>query len=297
MLPWVLLYGFTGWFFNHPGILTGDQVSTFSVSDFPEASLSQIPSAATTAQAVADAINKRAIDEQKTVTLSDVHDAQFRDSFKFTVTCDEATHVVSINPTNGSGHVRTTFIPVQETAKRTRVENPMNGIANVRIGDDTLRAVRNEVSGIVESLLLPAGNSIKQRGQARIEFAAVANEVPVVVTYNLASGKIESVVDSDRRVLGTKTFLEKLHLSRGYSPGVGTRWVWALLVDVMVVSMVFWGISGLFMWWQVKRTRKIGLCVLLVSAVFAALMMVNMHDQLTRKNAVGKPNKVAVKGQ
>ena len=51
----------------------------------------------------------------------------------------------------------------------------------------------------------------------------------------------------------------------------------------MALVMVFWGASGLFMWWQVKATRRWGFVVLLVSAVAAAALGFGMHDVLTPK--------------
>tara|TARA_Y100000589_G_scaffold294654_1_gene300497 strand:- start:1892 stop:2071 length:180 start_codon:yes stop_codon:yes gene_type:complete len=34
---------------------------------------------------------------------------------------------------------------------------------------------------------------------------------------------------------------------------------WAVIVDVMGALMIFWGLSGIFMWWQMKPTRRLGM--------------------------------------
>jgi len=48
----------------------------------------------------------------------------------------------------------------------------------------------------------------------------------------------------------------------------------------MFFSMVFWGISGIFMWWQIKRTRMIGFVILGASAICAAWLVLGMHEEL-----------------
>ena len=34
--------------------------------------------------------------------------------------------------------------------------------------------------------------------------------------------------------------------------------VWAVSVDLVIVAMVFWVVSGLWMWWEMKATRRLG---------------------------------------
>ncbi len=134
---------------------------------------------------------------------------------------------------------------------------------------------------ILDDLKLSSGEAFGGRRSASLVFAAEADGVPCLVTYSVGGGGITSVREDDRPTMDTKTFLQRLHLARMYSPGFDTRWIWALLVDAMFVSMVFWGVSGLMMWWQVKRTRLLGGGVLIASVVFATLLAMNMHDTLT----------------
>jgi hypothetical protein len=54
-------------------------------------------------------------------------------------------------------------------------------------------------------------------------------------------------------------------------------------VDAMAFVMVFWGISGVFMWWQLKNTRVLGFFVLLLSAAAALALGFGMHEVLSPK--------------
>ena len=34
---------------------------------------------------------------------------------------------------------------------------------------------------------------------------------------------------------------------------------WAISVDIAVAGMIFWVLSGLWLWWELKATRRVGL--------------------------------------
>jgi hypothetical protein len=69
-------------------------------------------------------------------------------------------------------------------------------------------------------------------------------------------------------------FLERFHRRRGYATGYGLDTVWAVSVDAFIVAMVFWVLSGLWMWWEMKVTRMLGLTALLAGAgVFAMYLL------------------------
>ncbi len=58
-------------------------------------------------------------------------------------------------------------------------------------------------------------------------------------------------------------FLERFHRRRGYATGYRLDTVWAASVDLFIVATVFWVLSGLWMWWEMKLTRGLGLASLL----------------------------------
>ena len=70
-------------------------------------------------------------------------------------------------------------------------------------------------------------------------------------------------------------------LYRTYPGEFNAKWVWAVVVDAMGFVMCFWGVSGLFMWWQIKATRKPGLAVLALSGVAATVLGVAMYGMLS----------------
>ena len=53
-----------------------------------------------------------------------------------------------------------------------------------------------------------------------------------------------------------------------------------VLVIAAMGVMVFWGLSGIFMWWQIKSVRWIGLATVALGAVIALGMGIAMHGAM-----------------
>jgi hypothetical protein len=77
-----------------------------------------------------------------------------------------------------------------------------------------------------------------------------------------------------------RRFLLRLHTAHTYPSEGGARWYWAVIVDVMAFVMVFWGVSGIVMWWQIKSTRRFGSAAMFVSLIFAAWLVYAMFVEL-----------------
>jgi hypothetical protein len=88
-------------------------------------------------------------------------------------------------------------------------------------------------------------------------------------------GKTRKLV-IERQEFRSATFLERMHRRRGYQQPYALEDTWALSVDVAVVAMVFWSLSGLWLWWELRPTRFWGtLCGaagLILFVLFLALL-------------------------
>lgn len=92
------------------------------------------------------------------------------------------------------------------------------------------------------------------------------------VTFDAAAGKV--VIQ--REEFRAPTFLERMHRRRGYNHPYALEDTWGFSVDAAVVIMVFWSLSGLWLWWEMKSVRLWGMLALVAGlglfAVFAALI-------------------------
>ena len=95
----------------------------------------------------------------------------------------------------------------------------------------------------------------------------------------MQSGRV-SVIGAGSNEVTWRRYLLRLHTAHGYPVQRNTRWYWAIAVDAMFATMTFWGLSGVLMWWQIKRTRLIGAACLILSAVVATWLAIGMHTQL-----------------
>ena len=67
-------------------------------------------------------------------------------------------------------------------------------------------------------------------------------------------------------------FLTRLHSRVGYGGKSTAGVAWAISVDLTIVATVLWIVSGFWMWWELKVTRRWGfLFALLGPAVFALI--------------------------
>ena len=87
----------------------------------------------------------------------------------------------------------------------------------------------------------------------------------IVITRNdLLTPRRLTYTPTDRTVLveklphRTNVMLERFHRRRGYATGYALDTTWAVTVDLVIAAMVFWVLSGLWMWWEMKVTRPLG---------------------------------------
>ncbi|MCX6623169.1 MAG: hypothetical protein NTY38_19310 [Acidobacteria bacterium] len=95
---------------------------------------------------------------------------------------------------------------------------------------------------------------------------------PRQIFYTVSDGKLRV----EKQEFRSQPFLERLHRRRGYrssQPGLDTAW--AVSVDLAIAGMLFWIASGVWMWWELKVTRRIGCyCILGGAALFALFVVV-----------------------
>ncbi len=126
-----------------------------------------------------------------------------------------------------------------------------------------------------------ASSKITEVRSAPLSFQMEGEGRRWLVSYNMQTGSVSGRSTDDPALaseLSTRRFLTRLHTVHGYPNEFGARWIWALIVDAMAFIMVFWGVSGVIMWWQMKRLRRIGAVALTVSAAAAIWVGVGMHN-------------------
>ncbi len=110
---------------------------------------------------------------------------------------------------------------------------------------------------ILKSLDMDGTFSVRQVSGAEQRQLIITRNQPVSprrITYTPETGKLLI----EREVYRTRGFLERLHRRTGYQADFWKENVWAFSVDLVITAMVFWGASGIWMWWEMRATRRWG---------------------------------------
>lgn len=300
LFPWAVLYGVTGFLFNHPTYFADAPTTTIRRADVIGTLLEDAPDVQSQAVTVLAALNEKQLQEAEhpsaPLTLGKAA-ARYatRDSFVATVKADARTFFVTYDPKTSSGVIRETtpkaaaaepapFATGKADAPRQRgmgMGGPMkHDHAGIRIEDSITDRIKAAVPTIMERKGFPRGE-VTVTTSPDIKFPVDVNGQLWTAIYNPLTTAVTGTVGTETSDLSIRSFLLRMHLSRGYPGAVNTKWVWAVGVDAIALTLCFWGVSGLFMWWQIKATRWPGLIVLILSTVIATALGMGMHGLLS----------------
>ena len=311
LLPWAILYAATGVLFNHPTAFSDAPTATFGSKELAGTPMESLPKPAAVAEQVVAGLNARANDGTK-YALVEPDAAKYTRDFAFaTVKAGDTEVSVLFDVNNPGGTVRSKAAPVapkvEEKApfatgasakgapmvkggRHNPKAEPKDEVAHnhgspLALPDPLHGRVKAAVPTVLERTGFPGGD-VNVTSVPDLSFLMSDGTRTWRVTYNALTGTVsgasaESAAPPEE--LSTRRFLTRLHLAHGYPGSQSAKWFWAVVVDAMAFVMVFWGVSGLFMWWQLKGTRKLGLVVLLFSAAAATALGFGMHDFLSPK--------------
>lgn len=293
LFPWAILYGVTGFLFNHPTILADAPTTHFTRADVIGTPLEKTPSPHDQALAVVAALNEMQKPTRPyELAAGEAHYAT-RESFIATVKADKRTFFVVFEPNSSSGTIRETTPPTAAEsapfatgagdAPRQRgmgMMGPMkHNHAGVKIDGSIVDVIKSGVPSLMERKGFPRGE-VAVTTAPDVKFPMQADGALWTAIYNPITTNVSGSIGPPRSDLSLRSFLLRLHLSRGYPGEVTTKWFWAIGVDAIAIILCFWGISGLFMWWQIKSTRTLGLIALTLGLLTALLLGLGMHAVL-----------------
>lgn len=274
LFPWVILYGLTACLFNHPDLFSDRQVR--ETLDIPH-----LPAADTLAAQLVKSIQDKSEADGitgKQFRLKTGNSAFYSRNLTALVTLNDGqTMTVSLNLATGQATTRT---------RSAKPANPNASGPAFAKGKHTLEDGPLDVAkDAIPKALKEAGLDCKEvqvQNAPDLEFQLEVDGDVWDMRYNLQRGSLAARNNESTSNLTVRNFLLRLHTAHGYPNEQNIRWYWAIVVDVMFVAMVFWGISGLFMWWQLKAQRSIGVILVIVSAVLATWLTWGMHAMLSK---------------
>lgn len=128
---------------------------------------------------------------------------------------------------------------------------------------------RAVADGILAHLRLEGAHSVRGRIDRRV---TIHRDDPFD-TRRIHWNAADSTLLVERRLSRAPVILESLHRRRGYQHDILTEDLWAFSVDLVIVAMLFWAGSGIWMWWEMSVTRRYGTIALLVGIVLYAFFL------------------------
>ena len=126
---------------------------------------------------------------------------------------------------------------------------------------------------ILRSLKLEgAHNTPKPGPDGKLVFQRQDIIRPYRITYTPSDQKI--VVERAR--FQWNSFMGTIHRRRGYQQPYALDDAWGFIVDLFIVAALVWALSGLWMWWEMKVTRKWGAVSLGIGAALFAFFLVRL---------------------
>lgn len=98
------------------------------------------------------------------------------------------------------------------------------------------------------------------------------------VLYNMSTGSYR-VDDLDKRTFKFNYLVGNLHELHGYPlSGFSLKWLWVFFADALALLMMIWAITGLIMWFKMKRQFVIGLLIVTISFFLFIAIMINQYE-------------------
>jgi hypothetical protein len=110
-----------------------------------------------------------------------------------------------------------------------------------------------------------------------------ANQPRLVILRNAAFAqhrityfRTENKLLVEKQTFSAPVFVNRAHFRHGYEQPFLSSKTWGFTVDLAIIGMVFWVLSGLVMWWEIKPARLAGAAFALVGIGMFGVLLVTI---------------------
>lgn len=262
LIPWVILYGVTGAMFNHLGLFPRVAIQPVTGGLTADPQMQTFPSPEQLAVRVVESLQNAAADHE--ITLLSNHGAEYTGDLLFETRDGDGQHVVHIDPISRSAWIGT------QPPNEEEPELLLREIRNIQLQPDPHEVAREAAGRVMEAAGRKVKGHLQPLGWTKLNFLATVDGGPVRVTYVLKDGHVDINRFTGQDGMPLRQFFLRMHTSHGQPPHWNARMFWSIAVDTMAIAMVSWSLTGIVMWWQIKRTRAMGIVVIILSLITAA---------------------------
>jgi hypothetical protein len=271
-MPWVLLFGITALSFNHPTVgrgLDGQMIPPPQLKELTGFTGWQPGAVAR------DVVDKLNIDGA--TYMLDTSSARFSGWPLFASKAPGGNEVIILGIDRGMA-----ILTKRDEAPQS-APAPFSG-KSIALPHYQLTRLASQLDGLHEKLGIETSGPLKPHPKIHPELRFVARDDAGTtwnVVYNLSTQELDGRKSSEARHAPFVELLESLHKQHHFPASFGPTFFWALFADLTALTLVFWAISGLFMWWQMKKFRLVGALFLGSAVILASLVMVSTSRDLS----------------
>lgn len=273
VFPWAIFFGASGVLFNHPNVGLPMERAWMPPEAFEAATGFTPVEAEGLARAVTASVSAR-------TGLGLELDPEWAPELKGWALLQAAApggrHMVLMDLERGSAVVAT----------RPRPPGP----ALAPFTDQTVRvagAHPSEWVGPVEKMLEEAGKTLEgpvvtspSRGP-QLRFRVLDKEEQAYnVVWHLASGRVEARLSDSVPELGLAHLLGELHKTHHFTPKLESQTLWAAFADLTGLTLVLWGLTGLYMSWKMTKVRRMSLVLFGIGFALAIPITLSLVSDL-----------------
>ena len=265
MIPFIFIFGLSGISFNHSTFLSSERSVDYFTLNEKESLNKHFPKLDELAIELIDSLVSNDI-----IDNAQIKNIRYNNTVILRSLNDEADYRIQVDiPTN---HVQIITLPDfainPAIVKRGQLESSFNFNSSELLAD---------MDKILQSKGFNQGKSRVQR--IPYVFIDVESENKNFrVIYDLNNGNYR-IDDLNKRKFKLNYLVGNLHELHGYPlSGFSLKWMWVFFADVLGFLMMIWAITGLIMWFKMKRQFVIGLIILSISFILFTAIIINQYE-------------------
>lgn len=268
LLPWVLLYGITGPMFSHKELFANAKFQSVSLSEI-QPPLDKFPELSELAVQVTEQLRTLAPDNK--IELNKTVDASITGAVSFEMDGDDSRIIVDIDPISEMATIAR--YPLNKESPKKLLQ----GIREITLPKPPLEQAKQALDPILKKANITDAKNPRVFGWTKLNFIGKVDDIPARFTYVYNDNHINIAQYSGEDGMMGREFFMRLHTTHGFPIQWNARRLWIVLSDLMGIAMVSWALTGLLMWWQIKRTRIFGAVVIGCSILVATLLYLGVH--------------------
>jgi len=264
MIPFLFIFGLSGISFNHSAFLSANRSVDFFELNENETLSEHFPN-----------LDKLASELIDTLAYKDILDNCHIKSVKY-------DNTMIVRSKNKDADYR---IQVDIPSNKVQIMTLPDFVADPIVArgqiDYTHKLNSNELLMDIEKIIHSKGfNSGVSRTQ-RIPDVVIdveSENINYRIHYNLENGQYR-VNDLDQRKFKLNYLIGNSHELHGYPlSGFSLKWLWVFFADLLALLMMLWSITGLIMWYKMKKNYLIGLILLSISFILFVSIIINQYE-------------------